>query len=167
MEQGEKVRKLLTIKEYAAIKQVSVQAVYQRLNKSLKRYLIIENGVKMLDSAALDEPTIKGAFNSTFIQDSSDFQVRFNELESEKKIMQAKIDEQRETIERLKQELEQARDNIKHKDEQINELTQNVLVLAQNAQELARNSQVLQLQAQNKRKGIFARLFAPKEKVSN
>ena len=45
----------LTIAEFATRAGISKQRVYQLLNKTLKDYLVIENGRKYIDSTGIEE----------------------------------------------------------------------------------------------------------------
>lgn len=47
--------KYITVSQYAAAKGISKQAVYKRLNNSLKKFLIMVDGKKYIDRAALSE----------------------------------------------------------------------------------------------------------------
>lgn len=54
-EKKDEKREYITIAEFAERAGVSKQAVYQRLNKGLKEYSRVVDGVKMLDLRALEE----------------------------------------------------------------------------------------------------------------
>ena len=54
-EKKDEKREYITIAEFAEKAGVSKQAIYQRLNKGLKEYSRVVDGVKMLDLRALEE----------------------------------------------------------------------------------------------------------------
>jgi hypothetical protein len=141
----------ITVSEYAALKGISKQAVYKQLNNKLQPFLIVVDGRKYIDRAALTEVEnqklneVEQPFNQPLNNQSQPF------LESQ----------------------------IAEKDKVIESLLRQIDVLTQqnsNLTELLRNSQVLlaaekkilieqpQSQEQPKKKGIFSRLFGKKEK---
>lgn len=160
---------LLTVKEYAARKGVSIQSVYKRLKTTLNPYIEKVEGVTMIDAAALEESEKQSTVHSTIQQNTKlnkPIQPLNNStVEYELSALREKVAEQKETIERLQKELDEARADIRHKDEQIEAQSARLLTITENQQELLRNSQILQ--AQTHKKGFFARLFAGKEQNTN
>lgn len=99
-----KEKDFLTVKEVADYAGVSVQAVYNRLEKDFKPYLKIENGKKRLDRAVLQ---IFGA-----PENSSDFKEYFkpilNLLEKQNEQLQHELDIKNKQIEELNARLAEA-----------------------------------------------------------
>lgn len=155
-------QKLFKVTEFAEHLGISPQAVYKRLKKSLNRYVVMVDGVTMIDAAALEAVKTRATFQPTVNQPQT------NNNQTQPTVEQPLIDELRQTIaeqkgtiERLQKELDEARADIRHKDEQIEAQSARLLTITENQQELLRNSQILQ--AQTQKKGFFARLFAGKE----
>ena len=159
----EEEKKYISVAEFAKIKKVSPQAVYKRLNNTLKQYVVKVEGRTMLDVEALSF----GDFQPTVKQQNQSFQPQkgFNNstVESENHQLKERVSELLGVVDELKKELDGARATIARKDEQLEQMTARLLSITENQQELLRNSQILQAQAQQKR-GFFARLFAPKDK---
>lgn len=158
----EEQKNYLTPAEFAKIKGVSIQSVYQRLKGGLKEFVKVENGKMLIDADALEVPTTKGVAKD-FSKVSRQEPLTLSTLELENMAQKQTIEHQRETIERLQKDLNDARAKIDKKDEQIETMSARLANMIENEQELLRNSQVLVAQAQQKR-GFFARLFAPKDK---
>lgn len=157
----------ISVAEFAEIKGVSIQAVYQRLKAGLKGYVKVEDGKKYIDVAALDVPSTKGK-TKDLSKDERDEPLTLINLESKNRQTE-KIAEQAAAIEKLERELEEARATIKRKDEQLAQkdeqlanINARLLSLAETQQELLRNQQILQAQAQQKPRGLFARIFLPR-----
>lgn len=161
-------QELLKVTELAARLGVSPQAVYKRLKTTFNRYVVIVDGVTMIDAAAVEaakkRTTIQPTRNTTATQQQPNQPNPTNPIGDE---LRQTIAEQKETIERLQKELDEARADIKKKDEQLENITARLLNIAESQNELVRNSQVLVAQAQTQKKGFFARLFAPKERKEN
>lgn len=100
----------LSVKDFAAAAGVSVQSVYQRLNKSLKPYLKVENGVKTIDSKAL-----KDLYGKDLEQG---FKGDFKEVEQGFKGSEQKESDTSEQV------IELLRDELRKKDDQISKLMQ-------------------------------------------
>lgn len=161
-------KELLTVKEFAARKGVSIQSVYKRLKTSLNRYVEKVEGITMIDAAALNEEESNSTNQPTTKRNAQPKQPiqPFNNstVEYELSALREKVAEQKNTIELLQKELDVARADIRHKDEQLEAQAARLLTITENQQELLRNSQILQ--AQTQKKGFFARLFAPKDNAS-
>ena len=179
--------KYISIEQFAKEANRSKSAIYQRLKTSLKDYYIERNGIKYINREALNivlkgvQGEIQG--DSRVIQadsrqiqediqadsrqiqgDSRVIQGDFSRFEIENLYLRERIVEKDNIIEQLKRELEEARADIRNKDQQLEAQSARLLSITENQQELLRNSQVLQAQSQQKQKGLFARLFLPKEK---
>ncbi len=161
-------QELLKVTELAARLGVSPQAVYKRLKTTFNRYVVIVDGVTMIDAAAVEvakkRATIQPTNNQPQHNNNPTNPTVDNPISDE---LRRKIEEQKDIIERLQKELEEARADIKKKDEQLENITARLLNIAESQNELVRNSQVLVAQAQTQKKGFFARLFAPKERKEN
>lgn len=121
----------LTIAEYAKIKGITKQAVYKQLNNQLKEFLIVVEGKKYIDKAALStarqpEPT----------EVEQPVEQPVEQLFNESLIL---------VIDTLKGQLEAKDRQIAEKDRQISELQ----ALLSQSQQLQQNSQVLLLNATN------------------
>jgi predicted DNA-binding protein YlxM (UPF0122 family) len=79
----------LTVKEYATKFNISVQAVYQRLNKNTLRY-VVENGVKFV------------------LVEDTDLKAIVNNVENEHKSLLKIIKKQQKEITRLNKKLEKS-----------------------------------------------------------
>lgn len=109
---GEKVveSEYLSVKEFAERAGVTVQSVYQRLNKSLKPYLKVENGVKSIDIKAL-----KDLYGKDLEQG---FKGDFKDVEQGFKGSEQKENNTSEQV------IDLLREELKKKDEQIAKLMQ-------------------------------------------
>lgn len=139
---------LLTISQYAEIVGTSKQAVYKRLNNSLKKFLIVVDGKKYIDRAVLTEEQkqkVEQPFNPKVEQIEQPFNPNFQPL------LEKQIEEKDRQIERLFQQIEE-------KDKQI-ETLQNLLNQSQQLQAIDRK---LLLESNQKKKGLF-RLFGKKK----
>lgn len=135
---------LLTIKQVAELVNTSYQNIYQRLNSSLKDYLVIVNGRKMV------KPSILSEFNiSTNEEDIKD------EIKSENKsilndnsipLHQSNEEELNELIKELRAEIKKKDEIIISKDEQLQKQTEQIIDLSNRVVELFENSQKLQIQ---------------------
>lgn len=99
-----KEKEVLTVKEVAECVGISVQAVYNRLEKDFKPYLKIINGKKRLDVAVLQ------LFETS--KNSSDFKENFkpilNLLEKQNEQLQRELDIKNKQIEELNLRLAEA-----------------------------------------------------------
>lgn len=139
---------LLTISQFAEIVGTSKQAVYKRLNNSLKEFLIVVDGKKYIDRAVLTEEQkqkVEQLFNPKVEQIEQPFNPNFQPL------LEKQIEEKDKQIERLFQQIEE-------KDKQI-ETLQNLLNQSQQLQAIDRK---LLLESNQKKKGLF-RLFGKKK----
>lgn len=174
----ENKRDYLTIAEYAAIQGVSKQAVYQRLDGSLKPFLKVIKGQKVLDFAALPEEKKK-----ELEQDSSQCSIqRLINVEQEKKIptspendnltqilpiLEQQLKEKDKQIERLQEEIKTLHTAAAEKDKHIQEQAAKLSELLEQAQELNKNNQILIARTQEpplledgeRKQGFFSRLF--------
>lgn len=133
----------LTIKEVADTVGVSYQAIYKRLNSTLKNYVVVENGRKLLKSEVLSEfdltqsSTVKSTKSSTVKEDfkpSSSNNANEEELLKDKRRNEELIDD--------------LRAQIKEKDEQIKNQSEHIIELSNRITELFDNNQKLQLNYQ-------------------
>ena len=107
----------ISIADFAERAGVSKQAVYQRLNKSLKKYVKIEKGKKSIDIKALEDLYGKGGCSSLeqVFQGKSQGVEQGNEEEKEVQLINKLIDT-------LQEELKQKDEQLSEKDRQIKEL---------------------------------------------
>jgi predicted ArsR family transcriptional regulator len=127
----------LTIKEAADALGVTVQAVYQRLEKDFKPYLKIINGKKRLDKRVLDF-SVKAVTSNSLTSDFKD------------------------VLKLLEKQLEEKDRQLAAKDKQIEELNKRLAEahqMATQAQQLHGAEKVLQLE-EGKKQSFFKRLFS-------
>lgn len=105
----------LTVKQFADAAGVSVQAVYQRLEKDLKSYLKHENGHKYIDSAAL-----------AIIGNSSELKMlesKIKELEKNIQALEKQLNDEKCAREQLQQDIKAVsaeRDSFRMKYDDLN-----------------------------------------------
>lgn len=102
----------LTVKEFAEKAGVSVQSVYQRLNKSLKPYFKVIKGVKYIEIKALTEVyglKVEQGFKGDFKENIKGFKQDFKGSEERKNNTSEQV-------------IDLLRDQLRKKDEQIAEL---------------------------------------------
>lgn len=170
-----------TVSEFAKICGISKQAIYQRLNKSLKDFVKVEQGRKYISAAAFSLFNIED-FENIEAADSKenlnkveqDFQSTLNKVEQGEfaRFLQGQIEEKDKQISRLQEELSAANGLI-------SKLTLELTEITRQAQELNRNNQVLLLNqkeikrleageagggAEEKKPSVFSRLFKRKAK---
>ena len=180
--------KYLTIKELANEVNITTQAIYQRLDKDLKKYLQIIDGKKMINAEAIIkvfgqknkinenniESTCKPITNQKSINFASDFQPKESKLQSD---LQENKDALQETIKTLSKQLDEKDKQIKSLQDELNLQNEHVrkqsdrlVNLIEQVNELQRNNQVLLAQkdiestkeitqTKEDRKGIFGWLF--------
>ena len=128
----------LTIAEYATARGISTAAVYKRLEKGLKPWVVVKNGKKLLLSRVLYEEQRKGVINHSttksrkVVNDNLETLSTFTTLESTELIA-----ELREQITFLRAEIASQRDTIKEKDRQIDNYGKQMLELIQQSNQLA------------------------------
>jgi hypothetical protein len=93
---------LLTVAEYADAKRITKQAVYKQLNNRLKEFLVVVDGKKYIDKAALGDSE---KTDSTEVkQDSTEVEQPLNN--QIQPWLQAQIEEKDKTIESLLRQVE-------------------------------------------------------------
>jgi len=134
----------ISIKEFAARAGVSNQAVYQRLDKNLKKFVKVVENRKYIDIAALDEYSIKQVDQDVEKTDKQNEDLNKQLINS---IKGDKVDEtgnKPESLENmlvntLQDALKALTAQLEVKDRQISELNERL----REAQELNRNNQIL------------------------
>lgn len=140
----------LTVKEFAAKANVSVQAVYQRIDRDLKPYLKIVKGKKCLFVEGLqlfvkdDSTSIKQALNKIT---SNSFKENVETTDNA-------------TIEILNKTLKVLQEQLKEKDKQISDFA--LLLKSEQEQSAQLNTQIKNLNAE--RQTTLAKLFTTQEK---
>ena len=179
--------KYLTIKELANEVNITTQAIYQRLDKDLKKYLQIIDGKKMINAEAITkvfgqknkidtsniENTCKEITNQKPINFASNLQAKENNLQND---LQENKDTLQETIKTLSKQLDEKdkqiktlQDELNLQNEHVRKQSDRLVNLVEQVNELQRNNQVLLAQkdiestkeiVQTKdHKGIFDWLF--------
>ena len=122
---------LLTVLEYAEMKNVSVQSVYKRLKTGLKEYCVEIDGKKYIKRSALEqsaeqpEPKKEPDYSEDYVQS---LLARIEGLEADKADLKA------EKVQ-LQQEKEKMQQRIDEKDAHIIEITERLTVLLKNEQD--------------------------------
>ena len=147
-------KEYLTISEYSKIKGVSYQATYKKLNGTLKPYVEVVNGRKVLKKSILDEPfltptsTVKFNENERVVKDFERSETQGSprrDIGSASSYTQTEI----ERINRRNEEIiDDLRAQIKSKDEQLIEMNNKLANLFETHQRLVENNQTLLLRYQ-------------------
>ena len=148
-------KEYLTVAEYAEIKGISKQTVYNQLKKDLKDYLIVVEGKKCIKTEVFN--LFQSNLNQKFEKDFQDFQPKFETVET---ILKAQIEDKDRLIERLLEQADTLQAQNANLTEQIGKLTE----LLNNSQVLLaveKNRYIEQETQKKEKKGIF-RLFRKK-----
>ncbi len=139
-------REFLTVAEYAALKGISKQRVYQLLNKGLKDFVKEVEGKKVIDITALSDAELEALeqglkpdlnkLKQEVEQGVESPQTELQLLKQTLDLLSAQIEIKDKLIEDLRQAGEE---KDKHIQEQAHELTR----LLSQSQELQRNNQIL------------------------
>ena len=142
----------LTVAEYAAAKHITKQAVYKQLNKGLKQFLVVVDGQKFIDKAALGD-SVETELN----KGEQPFEQPLNN--QIQPFLQAQIEEKNRTIERLLRQIE----SLSQQNERLTDLLHNsqVLLAAEKQQQLITaqtesEEQPTEPQEEKKRNSIFS-----------
>ena len=170
-------KRYITVAEYCEYINKSKQAIYPKLEKSLKPYVIEIDGKKYIDSVVFikyhhqeADPTeeVKGSqgFSTPKVNESQGISSEFL------KFLQDQITEKDKQIALLQQQNADLQQSNKEKDTHIIEQANKITLLLEQSQELQRNSQILLATANNteqaentdtiaevEKKGFFKRLF--------
>ena len=152
---------LMTIKEFAEAVGQTQQAIYKQLNKRLTKYVILENGQKYIKSEAV------GLYEEQ--QDNNKYSTREQQLNNKLNGAEQLIEAKNEQIKTLQSELEEKNKQISFLQEQLADVTA-ALKASQSIQALymqqIEDKKADQEQAQQQKKGLFARIFSRKENNS-
>ena len=142
----------LTVAEYAAAKHITKQAVYKQLNKGLKQFLVVVDGQKFIDKAALGD-SVETELN----KGEQPFEQPLNN--QIQPFLQAQLEEKDRTIERLLRQIE----SLSQQNERLTDLLHNsqVLLAAEKQQQLITaqtesEEQPTEPQEEKKRNSIFS-----------
>ena len=173
----EENKRYLTISEYCERIGRTKQAVYSKLNKALKPYVIEIDGKKYIDSVIFIEYHHHKADPTEKVKDSQDNSTpTVNESQGQSSnflaFLQQQIAEKDKQIALLQQQNADLQQSNKEKDTHIIEQSNKITILLEQSQELQRNSQYLLAQANNneqennedpkvesEKKGFFKRIF--------
>lgn len=119
--------KYLTVAEYAAAKHITKQAVYKQLNKGLKQFLVVVDGQKFIDKAALGD-SVETELN----KGEQPFEQPLNN--QIQPFLQAQIEEKDRTINSLLRQIE----SLTQQNERLTDLLHNsqVLLAAEKQQQM-------------------------------
>lgn len=158
--------KFITVKDFASRVGISTQAVYQRLDKDLKKYLQVINGKKMLKISAIEDMIDKNDFARQVNCDKTDCkelgkQVVKNfasDLQANEKTLQADNSSLQEVLKVLSEQLEEKDKQIKALQEELNLQNEHVrkqsdklVGLIEQVNDLQRNNQILLAQTQSQK----------------
>lgn len=146
----------ITVAEYAAAKHITKQAVYKQLNKRLKKFLVVVDGQKFIDKAALGDSA-----ESDLNEVEQPFEQPLNN--QIQPFLQAQIEEKDKTIESLLRQIE----SLTQQNERLTDLLHNsqVLLAAEKQQQMitAQAESKDQTEETQEKRGIFS-LFRKKNK---
>lgn len=136
-------KEFYTVAEFAALCNISKQAVYQKLNTTLKDFVKVENGKKLISAKALPPDFKKQIFNALV----KDIERQYPIVEEDKQsdftaFLMAQIEEKDKQIEALQKEVSETNKTIANLTVELTEITKQ-------AQELNRNNQILLLNQNN------------------
>lgn len=176
--------KFITVKDFASRVGISTQAVYQRLDKDLKKYLQVINGKKMLKISVIEDMIDKNDSAKQVTCDKVsckeiDNQVAKNfasGLQADEKTLQPDKSSFQEVLKVLSEQLEEKDKQIKALQEELNlqneharKQSDRLVGLIEQVNELQRNNQVLlaqkdinsakEIESKKESKGIFKRWF--------
>lgn len=175
-------KEYLTVSEFAAAAGVSKQAVYQRLKGTLKPFVKVEQGHKIIDISALnyisENSDFKG-FNSRLNNGVESTPHRDAAADQNNYLLQSLMEQLKEKdkqIERLQEELRCAAVAADEKDKYIQEQGRRLADLLEQSNKLHENNQILiglandykakleegsasSVAAADEKKGFFSRLF--------
>ncbi len=133
-------KKYLTVKEVADKAGVSYQAVYKRLNTTLKKYVVLVEGRKLLRSEVLSE---FGHSRKSTVEEEIEPSSKQNKPSSS-----FNEEEYKRLNARNEQMIDELRAQIQEKDEQIKKQSDHIIDLSNKIAELFDNNQKLQLNYQ-------------------
>lgn len=139
----------ITVSQYAAAKGITKQAVYKRLNNSLKQFLIVVDGKKYIDRAALGEEE-KQKLNEVEQPLEQPFNNHFQPL------LESQIAEKDKVIESLLRQIE----NLQEQNSKLTDLLRNEQVLLAAEKKLYLEQETA---TTKEKKGIFG-IFRKKQK---
>lgn len=148
-------KEYFTVAEYAEIKGISKQTVYNQLKKDLKDYLIVIEGKKCIKSDVFNQ--VQSSSNPKIETDFQDFQPKIETLET---ILKAQIEDKDRLIERLLEQADTLQAQNANLTEQIGKLTE----LLNNSQVLlaVEKNRYIEQETQKKEKKGILRLFRKK-----
>ena len=163
--------KYYTVKEFAELNGTTQQAVYKRLNSTLKEYVIIANGKKYIKATALNDLAQKHAFSSEEYQPFNNVEQPFNNaLNDTIEALKEQLEEKDKQIELLQHTLNDYIKQAEQKDLFIQEQTAKITSLLEQSleqsQQITKQFQLLQLADKAdkpKAKNLIQRLFSKKQ----
>lgn len=141
-------KEYLTIREVAELASVSYNAIYKRLNSTLKEYVVVVKGHKMLKFEVLEHlgvkenSTVKVEESSTVEENSTPNSTPNSTHSSEEKEEISQINQWQQGI------IDDLRQQLKDKDIQIQKQNDQIVDLSNKMAELFHNNQQLQLNYQ-------------------
>lgn len=144
-------KQYLTISQYAEFKGITKQAVYKRLNNSLKKYLIEIDNQKFIDFSAFGEEEINEVENFLNNKNQPFNQPFNNEIQP---FFEKQLEEKDKTISKL---LEQV-DKLQEQNSRLIDTLNNNQKLLENTQLLlaaSEKKQLMEAENQKEKKGIF------------
>jgi len=145
---------LLTVKEYAKMKNVTVQSVYKRLNAGLKEYAVEIDGKKYIKRSVLDMPEAE----ETMREQQPEQQEVKNYTEEYVQLLLERIEDLKQDKADLQKALDQQQQLSLYDKQEIVRL-QERLALAAPEPEQPEEKTVQQPEPEPQKKGFWARLF--------
>lgn len=147
-----------TIAEYATIKGISKQAVYQQLNKKLQSFLVVIDGKKYISAAAFgdDKPKVEQAVEQE--------KVKFEQgVEQGLDFLQSQICEKDKQIESLLRQIE----SLQQQNTTLTDLLRNSQVLLAAEKKIligqGESQEQEEITAEKVKQGFFKRIFGRKK----
>lgn len=160
---------LLTVLEYAEMKNVSVQSVYKRLKTGLKEYCVEIDGKKYIKRSALEqsaeqpepkkEPDYSNDYVQSLLEKIEDLKADKKRLQQEKEKMQQKIDEKDSHIMEMHRQAEEHNRDMDKLRIQLEGMEKQIALMAAPAAETVEVVQPADAAEPEKKKGFFARVF--------
>ena len=132
-------QELISIKEYANIRGVSVSSVYKRLNTTLKDYLVVVENQKMLKKEVLEAEGLKPSIGEVEEDFNPHLQPSSNIAEKQIEIKDKQIEELTEQIKLLQEDNRKKDEFIQEQSRKLTELLEQSNILLQNNQLLLAN----------------------------
>jgi hypothetical protein len=172
-------KEYITIKQFAERVGVSNQAVYQRLNKDLDKYIKVVDNKKMLSIKALELFNVKAVEQANSESLTSNSSELTSALKEQIEFLKAENKQKQGQVEQLQEQLNIEREHSRQQSDKLTALAEQMLELTSNSQKLQLADKVMTNknidpgaeevpgqpgQNQDTQKGFFSRFFTYKNK---